>query len=701
MEDCIKKKKKPRKISCLPCRSKKARCDSELPFCSRCIRNNRQHLCIYPKPKTYGRPPKKASLHKQQETSLTTSKQHEYKEFIFENTQLQQQQESKVTVQILSEIEQIFSHYRLRSFILRQSLGERLVFNSQFITLASLHPHFTWLTTNFINLTIKRSCRLLNIDTFLDPELALTAFMKHDDDDRDATRPFFSNSSHNTKQSSSSPLDLIPTDQAIQLIHYFFQLFPYHIVLNKTKLLEDYSNHSAEPLLLSVVYGIALHCYYCQNQHTNTGQYRFHSSSNDGNSSNPFLAHAYRLMEHFFDTLHRSKSVLSAPSLASNYQAIVILGVFESLFGMAKRGMTIISLSYIVAVELGIFQSHVDLLTCLDPIDRELVITTYWTALSSTAYGCIDSKLFACLPKTEYNLVGGRTQPTPPLTPQEERRLQEHETLLRLIQTDDEQHGHGGAGASGKIDARVQLALNQFASFIIDHKHEWSFQQLFTIETTYYLYCIHFSSLKERNVVGPIRFLNVVEERISEDQLERLQPLVWQLIQLLQMFLKEIEDRRIFLADGSSSSATQLLPIGLVSTSLETIVKVTVFQGGVGMEIMKQVRAVRTLLSHPFMAIKPLVDSTRLLVGKLNGLLSSSHRTTVTQATTAVTQATATKEFTATMPYLGSSTTSMHHRGVSGVDFNNMPLGFLNEHFNEWNHNDHHLHQPHHYQYQN
>jgi hypothetical protein len=433
-------KKKPRKISCLPCRTKKARCDEQTPHCSRCIRNSREHLCIYPKPRTYGRPPKNAIFLKNQDlvvSSTTTQATPNHmkeqdtiqcREFIFENqsgassttASSEQQREQHLPLspqevlvranfqvpqcfikyhnQIL-DIERIYSLYITRGYHLRESLKEFQL--SPHFKLRSLHQHFTWLTATLVNLTIKRTCQLINIDSFFDPELTIAAFMR-----KEHVNVFFFNT--NNQYNINSPLSSIPTEQAIQLINYFFQLHPYHILLNKTKLLQDYWNDSVEPLLLCVIYGVSI--YTCQ-QTVKGGAYKLWDMQR-----NPFLNYAYVLMEKFF----KQKDVKGAksPSSLGNYQAAVILGIFETLFGLPKHGMTIISLSYMMAADLGIFSNNIKITDGLidnfhvnhenghrivdgyDPIDREQLVNTYWAALRCTAYGCIECKVFSY--KCEY-----------------------------------------------------------------------------------------------------------------------------------------------------------------------------------------------------------------------------------------------------------------------------------------------------------
>jgi hypothetical protein len=240
-----------------------------------------------------------------------------------------------------------------------------------------------------IGLTIKRACQLVELDSFFDPEITITAFLKGEE-----SSAFFFNTNHNEQYQPSSPLDSIPPEQAIQLIDYFFKLQPNHILLNKTRLLHNYWNDSVEPLLLSVIYGIAV--YTCQETAKGSG-FKLWSMNR-----NPFLNYAYVLMEKFFIERDTSKGTLSS---LGNYQAAVILGIFETMFGLPKHGMTIISLSYMMASDLGIFEYVQEsnpndpgpeirsrIMPPMDPIDKEQLINTYWAALRCTAYGCIERK---------------------------------------------------------------------------------------------------------------------------------------------------------------------------------------------------------------------------------------------------------------------------------------------------------------------
>ncbi|KAG1139086.1 hypothetical protein G6F37_008854 [Rhizopus arrhizus] len=224
-----------------------------------------------------------------------------------------------------------------------------------------------------------------------------------------------------------------------------------------------------------------------------------------------------------------------------NYQAIVILSLYEIKFGLAKHGMTMLSLSYMMATELGVFDAN-EIFRSMDLIDRELLVTTYWAAFRTTSYGCLElgihvresllfhnqpfppasaytsasyqydvlhnnhmpasrvhliecfhlemvinyfsSKLFICLPTAKDNVFDIPIQKT------------DKNLALLPFQNEDEE----------TTRYRIQLVLDDFSMFIEQEKHRWSPRQLFTIETTYRLYCIHFSFMKPKNTSSLLRY---------------------------------------------------------------------------------------------------------------------------------------------------------------------------------------------------
>ena len=352
-------KTKVRKISCLPCRLKKTKCDVLLPHCSRCIRNSRQDKCVYPKPRIFGRPPKNATFHKNRDNFTTAT--ITCREFIFEN--VKDKQEISRKPPLIIDIERIFNLYIEKGKLLGNKIWD--TGTSPNMKMRNLKQQFSILTSNIIHLTIKRSCQLLEVKTYFDPEITISAFVKGKETDG-----FF----FNNQAKSNTLLNSVPTDQAMKLFNYFFQFHPLCILLNKTKLFENYWNDSVEPLLLSVIYGTAVNI----GQHVLEGK-PFSVCQSVG-KRNPFLDYAYTLFEHVY-----TNRLISL----GNYQAIVILSLYEIKFGLAKHGMTMLSLSYMMATELGVFDAN-EIFRSMDLIDRELLVTTYWAAFRTTSYGCLE-----------------------------------------------------------------------------------------------------------------------------------------------------------------------------------------------------------------------------------------------------------------------------------------------------------------------
>jgi hypothetical protein len=212
------------------------------------------------------------------------------------------------------------------------------------------------------------------LESFHDPEIALSCFIRPE-----AITRFFYFSQK--PMPASDPLNSLPTDNALKLIDYFFQYQPYCILVNKTRLLQEYWDDTADPFLLSVIYGTTLY-----SSQILEGKPLILYEASEDSKRNPFLNYAYILLE---KKLNAGEAGITSTKLSS-YQAAVILGVFEVLFGLPKHGMTILSLSYKMATDLGIFDGSLE---DMDVISKEQLIMTYWAAFRATSYGCIECKL--------------------------------------------------------------------------------------------------------------------------------------------------------------------------------------------------------------------------------------------------------------------------------------------------------------------
>lgn len=66
------------------------------------------------------------------------------------------------------------------------------------------------------------------------------------------------------------------------------------------------------------------------------------------------------------------------------------MALFETLWGYSKFGMSLLSTSYAVGTQLGLWDNTYK---SSDPIEEELVNMTFWAAFRTTTHGCLESKL--------------------------------------------------------------------------------------------------------------------------------------------------------------------------------------------------------------------------------------------------------------------------------------------------------------------
>jgi hypothetical protein len=373
-----------RKISCLPCRVKKVKCDGEKP-CNRC--EMRQTTCIYQKPGAVGRPPKNAVVNKlvlsrmgQQSTS-NNPKTSFCREFIFENISLTP---VLATVRYIDDNKQygldhyintIFSTYFSNSTSLdrfiHEKRNEQVIKYTDYTTatpkvkIFDLTHYFTWMSADIANILVRRVSKL-KLSYYTDLEFSTTALAY------DCTTTFFETPAEDSLV--INPLNSLPPQQAIRLIECFFCIHPHSILLNKTMLLQSYWTDTTDPLLLSVVYGTTI----------------FKSQLLDGKPLELWDALNKKKRNPFLDYAHVILSKATAEATPSRYQAVVLLALFEVTFGFPKRGMALFGLSYMLAARLGLFDNSMP--PGLDPVERELLLVTFWSAFECTIRGCVECK---------------------------------------------------------------------------------------------------------------------------------------------------------------------------------------------------------------------------------------------------------------------------------------------------------------------
>ncbi|CAO3592475.1 unnamed protein product [Absidia cylindrospora] len=326
------------------------------------------------------------------------------------------------------------------------------------------------------------------------------------------------------RQISSDPLQSLPPEQAIHLIHDFFLVHPHSILVNKAKLMIEYWSDTANPLLLSVIYGTTL----CFSQILQGRPMSLWESDNEINR-NPFLTYAYSLL----------KNLPTLPSV-SDYQAIAMLAFFEIFWGYSKLGMSLLATSYLMGSQLGLWDKT---FKASNHIEAELVNMTFWAVYRVTTVGAIEigasiddslvcrdhlfppmniyescsyqsdllhnnindasrhsymiesfysgavvthysGFLHACLPKPYINIYGLKTN----------------------IPTSNDSQALSQLRAISDVETRIHKVLDDFNAFIQQQRHKWTVIQRYTIETTYRLYRIHFRFLQPSLTSGPRKY---------------------------------------------------------------------------------------------------------------------------------------------------------------------------------------------------
>lgn len=243
------------------------------------------------------------------------------------------------------------------------------------------------------------------------------------------------------------------------------------------------------------------------------------------------------------------------------------------------------------------------------------LVESYHTDMVLTYFS---SKLFACLPKTEFNLFGGRAFAGPPPSDREQKYFKDHGIVVHYSRYTAYEPSNNFV-----VESRIRFVLTDFADFIAQEKHHWSFEQSYTIETTYYLYTIYFSFIKSINNISPLRYhqipadLNLMDPR-TRTRLTSLQPATIQLIHLLKTFLQEIEDRKLYNPADEFTlldkvTYTALLPYSLMSTVLETVVQLSIYHYRLGLDTINQIQSIQDLIKHPLFWIPQQQAVTKLI----------------------------------------------------------------------------------------
>ncbi|KAI7857160.1 hypothetical protein BDC45DRAFT_478924 [Circinella umbellata] len=609
-----------RKVSCFPCRIKKVKCDGNKP-CQRCQAKDTE--CHYAKPAPVGRPPKNAVVNKlilarndMPTRSLTTSL---CKEFIFENISYNKTSPND-TSYLFSGKDTGLQYYIKDIFISffgpDNSASNELIVgqptkSAELLKLVSgvkmydMLQYFTWMTADVINIMIRRFSRM-GLENYIEPDFTLYSLQL------DQSKDFFDDPT-NATNSTVNPLNSLPPQQAIRFIECFFCIHPYSLMFNKTMIIQSYWTDSADPLLMTVIYGTTVYI----SQLMEGKPVSLWETVTSENQRNPFLNYAYVL-------INRS----SAEATVSRYQAIILLALFEVTFGYAKRGMSLFALGHMIATRVGLFHKTRQRMS---DIEEEAILMTFWSAYNATMRGCIE------LDQVPREVLNKFTRPFPPATLEESssyqfdqennnsRMFKSYHYLIesfycqsvisqfssRLFAYFPESKDNifrrrpsfistslSNSTALSLAQVDIEEALNNildsFSVFIKLNRHRWSVQQQYTIEATCILYKIHFSFLKlfvltakldgiyeSRPHSGSRRHGRIpvpiptttpdMETPIDLDDIE----VVIRMHLVVPMAIDLLEKTRQFLdAPANYRGQAEGLPHGLIASGLETSTKI-------------------------------------------------------------------------------------------------------------------------------
>lgn len=318
--------KTKRKISCLLCRLKKVRCDGAQP-CERCIKKDCSTQCTYSKQRPLGRPPKNAVVNKLilSRTKQPYSSNSICKDFIIENlaytipssTKYLYNDKTKTLDYFMeSYFCDAFSKAVTQLAIMR--VGQAFDITAADIKIYDLLDSHSWTTAELTNIFTSK-ISTLQLGNALEYNLIASAMFQ------ELTMKYFGEPPIGAQDTNINLLTMLPTPQAIRLIECFFCIHPHSYMFNKTLLLQAFWTDSIDPLLLCVIYGTTS---YFAKMLEGKPVCLWEATTEDRRS--PFLDYAYLM-------LHKS----SSEATLVKYQAVILLSLFESRYGLPKRGMVL------------------------------------------------------------------------------------------------------------------------------------------------------------------------------------------------------------------------------------------------------------------------------------------------------------------------------------------------------------------------
>lgn len=383
---------KKRKISCLSCRARKTKCDGQKP-CAKCLLKGKSSECVYAQTSgPVGRPAKNAVVNKMVLLSQTTDSRKQ--QFVYENLSLSGLNDySKIFTtpshrdhfaedgaKLSDYISGIFSVYfgtglRFDDLDAPTEESTALIDKSESIfQLFDLKQHYSWLASEGISNLVAR-CSNLKLTNFRDFNV-YGHLLKSDRSTRYFDHQRTSTYTANVRQ---NPLKSLTPQQALQYVDVFFSVHPWApFILNRTQIIQEYFTDECDPLLLSVVFGIAKY---------------FAKQMSEGVVFSTVVRRGDR--NEFLNYAHTILGETSAKTTVAKFQAVTLLSYFEITYGQSKKGTTLTALSYVM---LGKLAQTVDFrdkhLAGLGSLQRELVRNAWWCIYNNTVTGTIECKFF-------------------------------------------------------------------------------------------------------------------------------------------------------------------------------------------------------------------------------------------------------------------------------------------------------------------
>ncbi|ORZ22104.1 hypothetical protein BCR42DRAFT_344709 [Absidia repens] len=579
--------KSKKKVSCIVCRAAKVKCCGGQP-CQRCASRRIQSQCTYLKPGQVGRPPSNAV---QNRLVLKNIKQlqgnNSYTEFIFENIGYTIPSDSK----FINDDSTKNLYYFMDSFFNHDN--DNAIMQLAVIRLANAIPHlpeikiydllgmYTWSFQDILNIVVNRLGTiplatygyLYSISSALFQDLALKFF----------SEPF-------AEIPIGNPLSLLSSYQSIRLIEAFFRINPHCILLNKTIILQGYWIENIDPLLLCVIYGTTTYL-----SKLLDGQPVGLWDAVTRDIRNPFLEYAYCLVQ-------KSSSKVSL----AKFQAMVILGLFESLFGFPRRSMANIGLAFLICKDLGVADGSFQAKS--NSIQTELANTAFWTLYNTSIHGAADmghvphfgkhcasidlppptvdqsasyqfeqsngdSRLF----QSYYYLVESFYIQTVTCKFTNLILRQLPEVKYNMYQLNDTvQDRSVGQPKPDDLVPRLRMALQAFGDFIQSAKETWSKQQTYTLEMIWALYDIHIDFMK---TIGPVtegtNYANSAYDFLQDGRLSAGDPATMARVDASFPKIYSVVDKtHVFLSDSTNYGGQRhLLHRGIIVSVFETVVE--------------------------------------------------------------------------------------------------------------------------------